>query len=73
MCILTSLCVSQLVPSCPSEQVKALYNFVAEEKDELDFSAGDIIEVVERSDVSWWTGRLRGQTGLFPSNYTTPV
>ncbi|XP_062311675.1 growth factor receptor-bound protein 2-B-like [Osmerus eperlanus] len=63
----------QPMPSSPSEQVKALYNFVAEERDELDFSAGDIIEVLERSDVSWWTGKLRGRTGLFPSNYTTPV
>ncbi|KAM4612031.1 GRB2-related adapter protein 2b isoform 2-T2 [Polymixia lowei] len=55
------------------QQVRALYSFSAEEKDELDFSAGDIIEVLEQSDPSWWKGQLRGQTGLFPSNYTRPV
>lgn len=51
-------------------QVRALYNFTAEEDDELEFSAGDIIEVVDNSDASWWKGRLRGSEGLFPANYT---
>ncbi|CAK6968866.1 GRB2-related adapter protein 2a [Scomber scombrus] len=51
-------------------QVKALYDFVAEEDDELGFSAGDIIDVMDRSDPSWWKGRLRGRSGLFPANYT---
>ncbi|XP_034567379.1 GRB2-related adapter protein 2a [Notolabrus celidotus] len=56
-----------------SLQVKALYNFTAEEDDELGFCAGDIIEVMDRSDTSWWRGRLRGRSGLFPANYTEPV
>ncbi|KAM7387392.1 hypothetical protein PAMA_009828 [Pampus argenteus] len=51
-------------------QVKALYDFIAEEDDELGFGAGDIIEVLDHSDQSWWTGRLRGKSGLFPANYT---
>lgn len=52
-------------------QVKALYDFTAEEEDELGFRAGDVIEVLDRSEASWWKGRLRGQTGLFPANYTS--
>ncbi|XP_026180326.1 GRB2-related adapter protein 2a [Mastacembelus armatus] len=51
-------------------QVKALYDFTAEEGDELGFCAGDVIEVLDRSDQSWWKGRLQGKTGLFPANYT---
>ncbi|XP_028310078.1 GRB2-related adapter protein 2a isoform X2 [Gouania willdenowi] len=54
-------------------QVRALYNFKVEEDDELGFLAGDIIEVLDRSDTLWWKGRLRGKIGLFPANYTTPV
>lgn len=54
-------------------QVKALYDFTAEEDDELGFCAGDIIEVLDRTDVSWWKGRLRGRSGLFPANYTSPL
>lgn len=53
-----------------SVQVRALYNFTAEEDDELGFNAGDIIDVLDRSDPSWWRGRLRGKSGLFPANYT---
>lgn len=56
-----------------SMQVKALYNFTAEEDDELGFSAGDVIEVLDCSDESWWKGRLRGKSGLFPANYTTQL
>uniref|UniRef100_A0A8C6UUU8 Osteoclast-stimulating factor 1 n=1 Tax=Neogobius melanostomus TaxID=47308 RepID=A0A8C6UUU8_9GOBI len=52
------------------QNVRALYDFAAEEDDELAFKAGDIIEVLDRSDPSWWTGKLRGKSGLFPANYT---
>lgn len=51
-------------------QVKALYDFKAEEDDELGFCTGDVIEVFDRSDPSWWKGKLRGKSGLFPANYT---
>ncbi|XP_076839130.1 GRB2-related adaptor protein 2-like [Brachyhypopomus gauderio] len=54
-------------------QVRALYDFIAEESDELGFNAGDIIEVLDRSDSSWWQGRLHGHTGLFPANYTAQI
>lgn len=73
--------ISAALPRRPSEplpppqraavpQVRALYDFTAEEGDELEFSAGDIIEVLDRSDPSWWRGKLRGKSGLFPANYT---
>uniref|UniRef100_A0A3B4YFM7 Osteoclast-stimulating factor 1 n=1 Tax=Seriola lalandi dorsalis TaxID=1841481 RepID=A0A3B4YFM7_SERLL len=56
-----------------TRKVKALYSFHAEDTDELEFSVGDIIEVLECSDQAWWRGQLRGRTGLFPSNYTSPI
>ncbi|XP_075942692.1 GRB2-related adapter protein 2a [Anarhichas minor] len=53
-----------------TQQVKAVYDFHAEEDDELGFGVGDIIELLDCSDTSWWKGRLRGKSGLFPANYT---
>ncbi|KAJ8251549.1 hypothetical protein GJAV_G00222540 [Gymnothorax javanicus] len=60
-------------PQRPAMQVRALYDFTAEESDELGFSAGEVIEVLDNSDSSWWQGRVRGRVGLFPTNYTTPI
>ncbi|PKK29918.1 GRB2-related adaptor protein 2, transcript variant X2 [Columba livia] len=53
--------------------VRALYDFDAMEHDELGFRSGDILEVLDSSNPSWWKGRLRGELGLFPANYVTPV
>lgn len=48
----------------------ALYDYTAQAQGDLTFSAGAVIEVVERGDANgWWTGRYNGQTGAFPGNY----
>lgn len=49
----------------------ALYNNIAEEVDELNFKAGDMIELIEVDESGWWKGRLvnDGSVGVFPSNY----
>ncbi|XP_061703175.1 GRB2-related adapter protein 2-like isoform X2 [Syngnathoides biaculeatus] len=64
---------TQLCQRTPPQQVLALYNFNAEEDDELSFSAGDIINITDASDPAWWTGRCGGRKGLFPANYTKPL
>ncbi|KAL1974107.1 hypothetical protein VTN31DRAFT_5667 [Thermomyces dupontii] len=53
------------------ETVTALYDYEAQAHGDLSFSAGDIIEVVQRTDNTneWWTGRLNGREGQFPANY----
>lgn len=50
-------------------RVRALYDFEASDPDELTFSKGDIIAVLESVYKDWWKGLLRGQTGIFPLNY----
>ena len=48
----------------------ALYDFESSEPDDLTFKAGDVIVLKESEDKDdWWTGELRGKTGIFPKTY----
>ncbi|MEJ1287257.1 intersectin 2 [Cricetulus griseus] len=50
-------------------QVIAMYDYVANNEDELNFSKGQLINVINKDDPDWWQGEINGVTGLFPSNY----
>uniref|UniRef100_A0A452IWJ4 Intersectin 2 n=1 Tax=Gopherus agassizii TaxID=38772 RepID=A0A452IWJ4_9SAUR len=50
-------------------QVIAMYDYAANNEDELSFSKGQIINVLSKDDADWWQGEISGVTGLFPSNY----
>ncbi|XP_016064438.1 PREDICTED: intersectin-2 isoform X1 [Miniopterus natalensis] len=50
-------------------QVIAMYDYVASNEDELSFSKGQLINVLNKDDHDWWQGEINGVTGLFPSNY----
>uniref|UniRef100_UPI00398E4B39 SH3 domain-containing protein 19 isoform X3 n=1 Tax=Pristiophorus japonicus TaxID=55135 RepID=UPI00398E4B39 len=50
-------------------KAKALYDFVGENKDELNFKVGDMIILFETIDVDWLKGELQGKEGIFPRNY----
>ena len=48
----------------------ALYDFDSSEPDDLTFKAGDVIVLKASEDSEdWWTGELRGKTGIFPKTY----
>uniref|UniRef100_A0A8C9WUD9 Intersectin-1 n=1 Tax=Scleropages formosus TaxID=113540 RepID=A0A8C9WUD9_SCLFO len=50
-------------------QVIGMYDYTAQNDDELAFSKGQIINVLSKEDPDWWKGELNGAVGLFPSNY----
>lgn len=53
------------------EMVQALFNFAAQDTDELSFTAGQWITVLDKSNPDWWKGQVNGAIGIFPSNYVT--
>ncbi|XP_020034325.2 arf-GAP with SH3 domain, ANK repeat and PH domain-containing protein 2 isoform X4 [Castor canadensis] len=62
---------SQATKSKP-KRVKALYNCVADNPDELTFSEGDVIVVDGEEDQEWWIGHIDGEPsrkGAFPVSF----
>ncbi|XP_076618966.1 dynamin associated protein 160 isoform X3 [Colletes latitarsis] len=61
-------------PTDPSvERVMALYPYQAQNEDELSFEKGDAIIVLAKDEAAWWKGELNGASGVFPSNYVSPM
>ena len=57
---------------------KALYDYEAQNEDELTLRTGDIIEVLSEDsrisgDEGWWTGKLGDKVGIFPANFVEPL
>ncbi len=48
-----------------------LFDYTAENEDELSLTEGDIITVIDKDldDQGWWRGRLSGKEGVFPDNF----
>lgn len=58
----------RLTAAPAAETVTALYDYSAQADGDLSFQAGDVIEIITRSqnENEWWTGRLNGKEGQFP-------
>uniref|UniRef100_A0AAX7VLF9 Osteoclast-stimulating factor 1 n=1 Tax=Astatotilapia calliptera TaxID=8154 RepID=A0AAX7VLF9_ASTCA len=53
----------------PVCQVIAIYDYTAANGEEMSFSKGQLINVLDKSNPDWWKGESNGVTGLFPTNY----
>ena len=50
---------------------RALYDYAAQRSDELSFSEGDMIYILDMiSDKSWFKAKIGSNQGLVPSNYS---
>eukprot|EP01122_Echinamoeba_exundans_P017789 TRINITY_DN9745_c0_g1_i1.p1 TRINITY_DN9745_c0_g1~~TRINITY_DN9745_c0_g1_i1.p1 ORF type:complete len:532 (+),score=164.33 TRINITY_DN9745_c0_g1_i1:59-1597(+) len=54
-------------------QVQATYDFPGENEGDLAFSAGDIINILEKDDSGWWRGELNGAVGVFPTTFVQEI
>ena len=57
------------------EQAVALYDYVAQQEDELSFKVGAVIRVVEKDESGWWKvcsmwQRSNGKVGTLITNYS---
>lgn len=52
-------------------KAKVIYEYKAENPDELHLNVGDVIVVLDQNleDVGWWKGDLNGKIGVFPDNF----
>eukprot|EP00730_Choanoeca_flexa_P019151 TRINITY_DN9345_c0_g3_i1.p1 TRINITY_DN9345_c0_g3~~TRINITY_DN9345_c0_g3_i1.p1 ORF type:complete len:1057 (+),score=322.91 TRINITY_DN9345_c0_g3_i1:85-3255(+) len=50
-------------------QARALYDYDAQDADELTLKYGDIIFIVKKDASGWWQGKKGGKEGLVPANY----
>ncbi|KAI6165692.1 SH3-domain-containing protein [Pisolithus thermaeus] len=64
------LSVSSSKSSATKAEARALWDWTSEDPSDLNFRAGDIIEIISETNADWWTGRNRaGKQGIFPSAY----
>ena len=59
---------TRLSGNAVAETVTALYDYEAQAHGDLSFSAGEVIEIVRRTnnDNEWWYGKVNGKEGQFP-------
>ncbi|XP_073822542.1 cortactin [Musca autumnalis] len=51
----------------------ALYDYQANDDDEISFDPDDVITHIEMIDEGWWRGLCKNRYGLFPANYVQVV
>jgi amphiphysin len=63
--------VAPVAAAPAGETCTALYDYAAQAAGDLNFQAGAVIEIVDRTTDAngWWTGKLNGVQGVFPGNY----
>ncbi|XBW35381.1 hypothetical protein QEN19_000946 [Hanseniaspora menglaensis] len=58
------------VQKIKEEKAKALFDYEADESNEISFKQGEVITKIEKDFEDWWSGENEaGETGVFPSNY----
>ena len=69
----SSLIQPPTIPKSSEQKVqpmcKALYDFEAENMEELEFKEGAMIKLIDKLDENWLMGELNNKSGRFPISY----
>jgi len=52
---------------------RALFDFTAQEDNEISFNRGDLIKITDTTDQHWWHGKIQDREGMFPANYIQQI
>lgn len=61
--------IGQEGETAPPQDYRVLYDYTAQNEDELDIQEGDIITIISAGEDGWWTAELNGQQGFVPGSY----
>ena len=61
-------------PASGGQRATVLYDYDAQEDNELTLREGEILTAIDQVDEGWWSATgPSGATGLFPANYVEPL
>ncbi|XP_018026052.1 SH3 domain-containing kinase-binding protein 1 isoform X3 [Hyalella azteca] len=52
---------------------RAVFSYAPQHEDELALTEGDELVLLQEVEEGWWKGELRGQVGMFPSNFVEEI
>ncbi|NWW21630.1 PPIP1 protein, partial [Falcunculus frontatus] len=67
--VYASIFVNEKAGITSSQDYRVLYDYTAQNVDELDISEGDIVVVIAENEDGWWTAERNGQRGFVPGSY----
>ncbi|NXX10097.1 PPIP1 protein, partial [Podargus strigoides] len=67
--VYASIFVNEQAGITSSQDYRVLYDYTAQNRDELDISEGDIVAVIEENEDGWWTAERNGRRGFVPGSY----